>query len=86
MTRLNKLPISPSLLWEYDLATFDFDRSRRVVIERIIARGSMEEWRVMKQFYGVESVLDIVSSSKQLSKRDREFASFFIYSGFLNVA
>ncbi len=31
--------VSPSLLWEYDLAHFDWQRSRKIVVQRIIERG-----------------------------------------------
>ena len=32
--------IPPVLLWEYDYDTFNFDRSYKIVIERVLERGS----------------------------------------------
>ena len=31
--------VSPTLLWEYDLTHFDWQRSRKIVVQRIIERG-----------------------------------------------
>lgn len=87
MTQPKTLPkIRPHLLWEYDLATFDFERSAQVVIERIIKRGKMEEWDEMLRFYGVEKVLEVARQSRQLDKRDRGFTEIFVHSEFLQHA
>jgi hypothetical protein len=51
--------IRKHLLWEYDWESFDFDRSAAVVIERVIERGNMEDWREMLRYYGVEKVLEV---------------------------
>ena len=31
--------VSATLLWEYDLEQFDWQRSRKIVVQRIIERG-----------------------------------------------
>ena len=36
--------ISPALLWEYDLQRFDWHRSRRLVVQRVIERGRVEAY------------------------------------------
>ena len=66
-----KINISSHLLWEYDLATFDFDRSAFIVIERVIERGTLEDWREMIVYYGIEKVVEVSQKSKQLSTRDK---------------
>lgn len=38
---------SPTLLWEYDLFDFDWWKSRKIVVQRILERG----W--LKDFYAV---------------------------------
>lgn len=34
--------INPALLWEYDLETFNYDKSYKIVIERILQMGNLE--------------------------------------------
>ena len=69
----------PALLWEYDLETFNYEKSYKIVIER----GNLEEWREMVQLYTREQILETIDWSAQLSKRDKDFAKFFLPSGFL---
>ena len=77
------LPVSPHLLWEYDLATFDFERSRFLVIERVIERGNLQDWRTIYAAYGKEAILATAAGSKQLSDRDKAFTKLFINSPLL---
>jgi len=84
MKKIENSPISRHLLWEYNLSTFDFDRSKKVVIERVIERGSLEDWRWMVGYYGREVVLEVARGSKQLSKKDRNFTGIFLKSNLLD--
>jgi hypothetical protein len=74
--------IRPHLLWEFDLATFDFDKSAAIVIERIIERGDMEEWRQMLHYYGKEIVLQVAGESHNLDRKHKKFTEIFVHSGF----
>ena len=52
--------ISPSLLWEYDLSHFDWWKSRKIVVQRIIERG-------------IEGFREIIKQVPSLSARDMNF-------------
>ncbi len=41
--------INPALLWEYDLTTFNYEKLYKIVIERVLQRGNLNEWREMVQ-------------------------------------
>lgn len=81
-----KPKISSHLLWEYDLNTFDFHKSYKIVIERVLERGDLEEWKEIKRVYGREKVLETIDWSSQLDQRTKEFSRFFIESDLLDVA
>lgn len=78
--------INPALLWEYDLETFNYEKSYKIVIERVLERGNLEEWREMVRIYTKEQILETIDWSAQLEKRDKEFSKFFLTSGFLHAA
>jgi hypothetical protein len=78
--------INQALLWEYDLETFNYDKSYKIVIERVLERGNLEEWREMVKLYTKEQILETIEWSAQLDKRDKEFSKFFLSSGFLHAA
>jgi len=68
------------LLWEYDPNTFDFERSYKIVIERIIERGWLDDWKEMVRYYTKEQILETVEWSAQLSERNKNFTKLFIHS------
>ena len=78
--------ISDTLLWEYDLKTFHWDKSYKIVIERVLERGNLKEWKEIFKFYGKEKILETIDWSAQLKKKDKEFSRFFLNSEFLNAA
>jgi hypothetical protein len=78
--------INQQLLWEYDLDTFNYEKSYKIVIERVLERGNLEEWREMVKIYSREQILETIEWSAQLDKRDKEFSKFFLTSEFLHAA
>ena len=84
MTKPNT--INPALLWEYDLGTFNYVKSYKIVIERILQRGNLNEWREMVQLYTREQILETIERSAQLDRKEKEFSRFFLNSYFLDAA
>ena len=78
--------INTALLWEYDLETFNYDKSFKIVIERVLQMGNLEEWRNMVNYYSRDQILETIEWSAQLDKRDKDFSKFFLNSGFLHAA
>ena len=82
----NRPDISDALLWEYDLNTFHWDRSYKIVIERVLQMGNLKEWREIIKFYSREEILKTIEWSAQLKEKEKTFSRFFINSDFLNAA
>ena len=75
--------INTALLWEYDLETFNYEKSYKIVIERVLERGNLNEWREMVTIYPKEKIVETIAWSAQLDKRDKDFSIFFLNSAFL---
>lgn len=82
----NRPDISDTLLWEYDLNTFHWDKSYKIVIERVLERGNLEEWKEILIFYGKTKILETIEWSVQLKSNEKKFSRFFLNSEFLNAA
>jgi hypothetical protein len=78
--------INTALLWEYDLDTFNYEKSYKIVIERVLERGNLEEWREMVSLYTKDQILETINWSAQLDQRDKDFSKFFLTSEFLHAA
>ncbi|MDR2085843.1 MAG: hypothetical protein LBP72_01590 [Dysgonamonadaceae bacterium] len=73
--RKKDLPdISKSLLWEYDLSDFDWYGMRTLVMQRVIERGWMEDFRAaIKKYGGINNVREIIKEIPSLSAKDINF-------------
>ena len=70
--------ISPSLLWEYDLTNFDWNKSKSIVVERIIERGRPEDYRgAINRYGGIENFREIIKTVRHLSQKDIAFVCTF---------
>lgn len=76
--------ISDTLLWEYDLKTFHWDKSYKIVIERVLEMGNLEEWQEIVNFYSKQQILETITWSAQLNEIDKKFSRLFLNSKFLN--
>lgn len=52
--------ISPSLLWEYDLSHFDWWKSRKIVVQRVIERGGGRIFSRINLYGGIEGFREII--------------------------
>lgn len=44
--------VNPGLLWEYNVSIFDWQKSRRIVVERVISMGRLSDWYAAFDLYG----------------------------------
>ena len=67
--------INPGLLWEYRMDTFDWQKSRRIVAERVISMGRLSDWYAAFDLYGgIRSFRKIAKEDVlDLSPRNLEF-------------
>ncbi|KXK22004.1 MAG: hypothetical protein UZ12_BCD005003424 [Bacteroidetes bacterium OLB12] len=78
--------INPSLLWEYDLDTFNYDKSYKIVIERVLQLGNLHEWREILHYYGEDKILETIKWSAQLNAYEKNSHNVFLKSDFLHAA
>lgn len=70
--------ISPTLLWEYDLDTFDWEKSKRLVVQRIIERGRLEDFAAgIKLYGGIEAFREIIKEVRHLGPKDMTFVCHY---------
>lgn len=66
--------ISKTLLWEYDLSTFDWQQMKRLVVQRVVERGWFKDYyAALKLYGGVDNVREIIKEIPVLSDRDMNF-------------
>lgn len=67
--------VDKSLLWEYDLASFDYLKSRDQVVARVIERGVFNDFYAILNIYGLDGVKASIRKLNYLRDIDMNFAS-----------
>lgn len=66
--------ISPHLLWDYDLEHFDWWKSRKIVVSRILERGWLKDYFAAFNLYGgIDGFKEIVKELPYISDREINF-------------
>ncbi|MBQ3610001.1 MAG: hypothetical protein IJA03_08185 [Bacteroidaceae bacterium] len=69
----NRLP-NNALLWEYDMETFDWQRSKTLVVQRVVEMGEPEDFFAAFDLYGgIEGFREAVKSVPYLNDLDMHF-------------
>lgn len=76
--------IRKHLLWEYDWAKIDFSQLTTVTIERVVERGTINEWKEIIRYYGKDKISSIVKNSTRLDNKTKNFTPIFLQSDFVN--
>ena len=66
--------VRPSLLWEYDLVKFDWQKMRNEVVQRVLERGRMDDFYAILNLYGVEGVKAALREIPYMNDKDMNFA------------
>ena len=64
-----------SLFWDTNYDTIDWEKNSQYVICRVLDRGSMEDWRAIKAYYGIEKIIQAAKETRYLSKKSVYFIS-----------
>lgn len=66
--------INRSLLWEYDIERFDWQKSSTIVVQRVIERGSPEDFYAAFDLYGgIDGFREIIKTIPYLNDIDINF-------------
>jgi hypothetical protein len=69
--------LSIHLFWDVDYDAINWDKHRGFVISRVLSRGSLEDWKEIISFYGMEKIMLALLHARYLDKRTLNFSSFY---------
>ena len=62
------------------LETLDYDKHARFIIQRVIQRGSLNDWVTIKKYYGIETL-----TKEILQIRDLDALTFNFFSSYFGL-
>jgi len=67
------------LFWDINPDSLDYGKHSRFIIKRVIQKGSLEEWKTIKEFYGLEIIKNEILLMRDLDAKTLIF--FAVYFG-----
>lgn len=71
------LGLSKALFWDVDHQTIDPQKHAAYIIEKVITLGTMDDFIVIKSFYGKRKIKNVVKKLRYLNDRDLNFCSTY---------
>lgn len=71
------MELSSGLFWDSDKQKIDFQLHARQIIERVLVRGTLSDWRSILAFYGKEKISVEVVNIRSLDALTLNFCSHF---------
>ncbi|OFY50654.1 MAG: hypothetical protein A2X22_04165 [Bacteroidetes bacterium GWF2_49_14] len=72
------LPIRKELFWDINAAELDPVKHRRLIIERVFSLGTLDELRVILQFYGKEIIREEIMKVGYLDPKTFSFVVSYL--------
>ena len=72
---MNNLRFDRALFWDIDPKTLDLKKHARFIIERVLKKGSLEDWFYLKSIYRLDQIKKESLNIRSLDKRTLYFLS-----------
>lgn len=66
---------SPHLFWDVDVDLFDFEKYKYFFIVRVLEYGQINDWRLIKELYGMEAIKEASLNARSLDAVTLSFVS-----------
>lgn len=71
------LELTPALFWDVEFSTIDIRAHRRFIIERVVSRGNLKDWQLLKKMYGKKTISEEVVQMRSLDRKTVNFLSVY---------
>lgn len=68
---------SPHLFWDVDAGTLNPERNRKLIVERVIQRGSRADLQKLLSLYSKPEIADVLKQVTWLNEKDMAFVHVF---------
>ena len=74
---MQKPELNPLLFWDVDFLNLNYEAKARFVIERVLERGSLSDWKEIKRYYGLDKIKGAALEIRYLTKKTLNFCSIY---------
>jgi hypothetical protein len=71
----DKLCFSTNLFWDADLSELDMEQHAPYIVGRVLDYGSWEDWKLIRQYYGIETIKSIALGIRSMFPESLSFVA-----------
>jgi len=75
MGKLNEIKIDQSLFWDIDPKQMDWNKHKSFVIGRVLNQGDVSDYRVIRDYYGDQTIIRAAKKIRYLNPKSLNFWS-----------
>ncbi|RZS98483.1 DUF6922 domain-containing protein [Cecembia calidifontis] len=68
---------SPVLFWDMDSKALDVIQSKKLIIERVLEYGLIEDWKLLQKIYGLEEIKHVALNMRSIDDVTLSFLCHF---------
>ena len=69
--------LTKSLFWDVNFEDIDSQKHLLFITERVLTRGTLDDFKVLKHYFGMEKLKSIIVEIKNLDERTLSFCSVY---------
>ncbi len=67
--------LSPHLFWDVDKNLLDFETDKKLIIQRVLQYGLLNDWNIIFTYYGISEIANTAKTLKDLDRKSISFIS-----------
>ncbi len=71
--------LNKAYFWDVDIAKMNDEKSKRLIIERVMNYGNLHEIKMVKEFYGIKEVKSILCNLNYIDPKTLNFVSLLLH-------
>ncbi len=76
--------LSKEIFWDVDFSKLDYKKSANWVICRVLEYGSLNDWKEIRKFYGIEKIINAAITARSISIKTMHFIHNFFNVPLIN--
>jgi len=70
--------LTPSLFWDVDASRFDVQKGMRLVLQRVLSRGTLRDLRMLRRIYSTPAIRAVVLEIRDWEPKVLNFVSVWL--------
>ena len=68
--------LSPHLFWDVDRSKLDIQRSKKLIVQRVLEYGLLSDWILINKYFGLQEISEVAMNLRSLDDKALSFISF----------